>query len=66
MKKNVGSIDRGLRFVIAIVIFVLGIIYQSWWGLLGFLPLLTATIRWCPAYLPFGITTCKVKEKVQS
>jgi len=25
-------------------------------------PLLTGLIGWCPAYLPFGIKTCKTKS----
>jgi len=59
MKKNIGGFDRVLRVVIALIIFALGIIYESWWGLIGILPLLTATVRVCPAYMPFGISTCK-------
>jgi hypothetical protein len=30
---------------------------QNWWGAIGIVPLLTATIGWCPAYAPFGINT---------
>ena len=60
MKKNVGSLDRVLRLVLGLVIIALGILYQSWWGLLGILPIFTAIVNWCPAYLPFGISTCKV------
>jgi hypothetical protein len=30
-------------------------------GIVGFIALLTAIIGWCPAYLPFGMKTCKVK-----
>lgn len=26
--------------------------------LAGLVPLLTATFRFCPAYLPFGLSTC--------
>ena len=66
MKKNVGSVDRVVRIVLALVIFVLGIVFESWWGLLGLIPLLTAFFSWCPVYLPFGISTCKTKENVQS
>jgi hypothetical protein len=29
------------------------------WGWVGALPLLTGVIGWCPAYLPFGLKTCK-------
>jgi len=60
MKKNVGSFDRVLRWVIGLVIIALGILFQSWWGLLGILLLLTGSIGWCPVYLPFGLSTCKV------
>jgi hypothetical protein len=27
------------------------------------IPLLTAAIRWCPAYIPFGFSTCESDEK---
>ena len=66
MKKNVGSADSIVRLILAVVIFVIGFIYQSWWGLLGFVPLLTGSIKWCPLYLPFGISTCKTKSETQN
>ncbi|MGV8042173.1 MAG: DUF2892 domain-containing protein [Thermoanaerobaculaceae bacterium] len=25
-------------------------------------PILTAAIGWCPAYLPFGISSCRVRQ----
>lgn len=59
MMKNVGGMDRVLRLVAGIVILGLGYYYQSWWGLLGVLGIGTAFIRWCPAYLPFGISTAR-------
>lgn len=62
MKKNVGGLDRILRFVLGLVIIIFGIVYQSWWGLVGIGPILTASINWCPAYLPFGISTCKTPD----
>lgn len=58
MKRNIGTIDRAVRIVIGLVILGAGIFFKSWWGLVGFLPLLTAVVRFCPAYLPFGINTC--------
>ena len=61
MKTNIGSIDRGVRVVIGAVFLVVGYYFKSWWGLVGLLPLLTAIIRFCPAYLPFGISTCNTK-----
>jgi hypothetical protein len=30
-----------------------------WWGLVGLPPLLTGITGYCPAYLPFGISTKK-------
>lgn len=61
MTKNVGSADKIIRIILGLLIFAVAIYYQSWWGLLGLIPLFTATINWCPVYLPFGISTCKVK-----
>ncbi len=58
MKSNVGGIDRILRFIVGLVILGVGYYNKSWWGLVGLLPLFTATVRFCPAYLPFGLSTC--------
>jgi len=59
MKCNVGNGDRILRAIVGIIIIAAGIYYQSWWGAVGVVPLLTAAIRWCPMYLPFGLRTNK-------
>jgi len=59
MQKNIGSVDRILRYVLGIVILIVGYVYQSWWGLIGLIPILTATIRWCPLYAPFKFSTSK-------
>lgn len=61
MKTNVGSPDRIVRIIAGLAILAAGYYYQSWWGLIGIVPLGTAAIGWCPAYLPFGISTCKKK-----
>ena len=62
MKKNVGPIDRVLRIVVGVTIVGLGLYNQAWWGVLGIIPLFTASISSCPLYMPFGISTCKTKE----
>lgn len=62
MKKNVGGADKVLRIIVGLVIIGLGINFQSWWGLIGLVPLFTALSGRCPAYLPLGISTCKTKE----
>lgn len=59
METNVGTIDRALRLAVGVAIIAAGAYYQSWWGLVGLVPLFTGTTRWCPAYLPFGINTCR-------
>lgn len=61
MKPNVGGIDRVLRYLIGLALLGAGLYFKSWWGLVGLLPILTATVRFCPAYLPFGLSTCGVK-----
>ena len=61
MKVNVGTVDRGVRLVMGAAIIAAGIYFQSWWGAIGVVPLVTAAVRWCPAYLPFGIRTCATK-----
>jgi len=59
MKKNIGSIDRVIRALVGIGLIIWGVTAQNWWGAIGVIPLFTAAIGWCPAYLPFGISTCK-------
>jgi Protein of unknown function (DUF2892) len=56
---NMGNTDRTIRFIAGLAIIAAGIYFGSWWGALGVIPLFTATTRWCPAYLPFGISTVK-------
>lgn len=63
MKANVGNIDRVIRIVIG-----LGLIGATLsgaigaWGWLGVIPLATGVFRFCPAYLPFGVRTCKTDK----
>jgi hypothetical protein len=62
MKKNMGFTDRWVRIVIGLAIIAAGFYYESWWGLIGIVPLATALIRTCPLYLPFGISTVRKKR----
>ncbi len=63
MKCNVGGIDRILRLIIGLIILGLGIYFESFLALIGLIPIFTAIFRICPAYLPFGLSTCKTDEK---
>ena len=59
---NVGSIDRILRIAVGAILVVLAVTGQiGLWGWIGIVPILTGTLRWCPAYLPFGLSTCKTR-----
>lgn len=42
---------RGLRIGMGIVIFIMGIIYHSWWGILGVFPLLSGVLNSCPLFI---------------
>lgn len=59
MKKNVGRTDQIIRFLLAIIIAGLGLYFQSWWGLLAIIPLVTGLARWCPLYSLLKISTNK-------
>ena len=62
MGANVGAVDRALRIIAGLVILSLFFVVEGtnrWWTLLGLVPLATGLVGWCPAYLPFGISTRK-------
>jgi hypothetical protein len=63
MKANIGTADRAVRVVLGLAVGAAGLYFQSWLGLIGIVPLATALIGWCPAYLPFGISTCRVRTE---
>ncbi len=70
MKKNVGSFDKILRVVIAIVAAYFaykGGFEAAWveyvlWAV-AIILLLTTLMGSCPLYSIFGMNSCKVKEK---
>jgi hypothetical protein len=59
MKCNVGKTDRIIREVVGLGLIGAGIYFKSWWGAVGLIPLATAIFRFCPVYVPFGISTCE-------
>ncbi len=69
MKKNMGSADRIIRFIIAAVIAglyfsnviseTLGLVLLVLAGVF----VLTSFISFCPLYAPFGLSSCSVKDK---
>ena len=63
MKANVGSIDRVVRIVVGIAL-VAGTATGAigTWGWIGVLPIVTGIFKFCPAYLPFSLSTCGTRE----
>ncbi len=67
MKKNMGTTDKIIRIVIAVIFAVL-FFTKAVTGVLGIILLilavmfvLTSLIGFCPLYLPFKINTCRKK-----
>lgn len=58
MKTNMGPIDQWARVVLGLAIGAAGLYFESWFGLIGLVPLATALVGWCPAYVPLNISTC--------
>lgn len=63
MKANMGTIDKAIRVVLAIIV---GFLYFTGQiggtlaiilGILSVIFILTSLISFCPLYLPFGIST---------
>jgi hypothetical protein len=62
MKANVGGFDRMARIVAGAALVALAASGTvGVWGWIGVVPLLTGLTGWCPAYLPFGLSTCKMR-----
>jgi CBS-domain-containing membrane protein len=68
MKRNMGTTDRIIRVLVAVVI---GVLYytQIISGTIGIALLvvasifaLTSVVSFCPLYAPFGISTCPNKK----
>ena len=60
MKHNVGNLDRALRITLGLALIAATLLqFIGPWGWLGVVSLLTGVTRVCPAYLPFGLSTCK-------
>ncbi|MEA3443713.1 MAG: DUF2892 domain-containing protein [Bacteroidota bacterium] len=63
MKCNVGKTDKIIRIIIGIIIGVIGYYYNSWWGLIGLIPIATALISFCGFYPLLGVNTCNTEKK---
>lgn len=69
-KKNMGRLDRTVRFIIGVALVVIGLFLLGGWrgnvdGLLvtvlALATLATSLVGFCPVYVPFGISTREKK-----
>ena len=59
MNHNIGTTDRVIRIVAGLALIGASLFgYIGAWGWIGLVPIATAVFRFCPAYLPFGLSTC--------
>lgn len=69
MIQNMGSIDRTIRIVIALVLITLFAtgVTSGIWGIVSLVVAgifaLTSLVSTCPLYLPFGIRTNRLKKR---
>ena len=57
---NIGKWEARIRYVVGIVLLTLLVLIESnwrWLGLIGIIPIVTATISWCPVWHLFHINT---------
>jgi hypothetical protein len=62
LKKNVGKIDQLIRYGIALVFAVLGIVLSPFFFIGTAVMIFTAYFKFCGLYRLFGINTCKIEE----
>lgn len=69
MKKNMGSMDKGVRILLAVIIAILYFTNQITGiaaivlGAFAIIFLLTSLVGFCPLYAPFRLSTLKKSEK---
>ncbi|MEZ5525507.1 MAG: DUF2892 domain-containing protein [Pseudomonadales bacterium] len=62
--KNTGAVDRLIRVVAGLIILSLVFVGpQSWWGLVGLVPLVTGLVGFCPLYKLVGLNTCPISKR---
>jgi hypothetical protein len=67
MKKNMGTVDKVIRILVAIVFAILYFtkVIPGTWGIIMMIIaaifVITSLISFCPLYVPLGLSTCKKK-----
>lgn len=67
-KGNEGTLDRGLRVVVGVAMVVAGFFFIGGTiglivGIVGFVPIVTGALGFCPLYRLFGFSTCPVSDR---
>ncbi|MEM6481478.1 MAG: DUF2892 domain-containing protein [Pseudomonadota bacterium] len=58
--KNIGQVDRGLRFALGALLVLLALTGTiGVWGYTGAVLLVTAALSFCPLYRLVGLKTCR-------
>lgn len=61
MLRNEGTVDRVVRVVMGVALLALVFVGpQTWFGLIGLVPLVTGLVGSCPLYRLMGISTCSL------
>jgi hypothetical protein len=61
MKTNEGAADRVLRVVAGLIVLSLYFVLDGnsrYWAFVGFVPLMTGLVGYCPLYSLLGFNTC--------
>ena len=66
MIQNVGNAERVVRVLAGVAIGAAGVYYQSWFGLIGLVPMATGAFGYCPPYQLMGINTCSMKPEAKA
>ena len=62
---NIGTKDRVVRLIAGVAVIALGVTFSNWFGLIGLVLVGTAFFRWCPAYVPFKVSTCAIENPAE-
>jgi hypothetical protein len=61
---NESPSDRAVRVVLGIGVLSTTMVGpETWWGMVGLVPLITGVIGHCPGYRLLGLSTCPVTTK---
>ncbi len=57
LKKNVGYKDSIIRVILGTLIVALGLYFDSYWGFIGLIPVISGAISFCPVYRVLKVST---------